>query len=101
MGLLISKPLAREAMDSIIRDKLRWVLQSSDPLAVIVFGSAARGEMTERSDLDIALIYPDEASLKAGRASIYARPPIGGWPVDLLFYTQEDFDSRRARGGSC
>jgi hypothetical protein len=83
MSLFISRPLAKEAVDSIIQDKLRWILQSVDPLAVVVFGSAARGEMTERSDVDIALVFPDEESLKAGRTSIFGRPPIDMWPTDL------------------
>ena len=42
--------------------------------------------MTERSDLDIAAIFPDEDSLKAGRASIYSQPPIGEWPTDLFLH---------------
>jgi hypothetical protein len=101
MSLLISRPLAKEAMDTIIQDKLRWILQSADPLAVVVFGSAARGEMTERSDVDIALVFPDEESLKAGRTSIFGRPPIDPWPTDLLFYTKDAFYAKRESGGVC
>ncbi len=101
MGLLVPRPLDRPAIDTIVGDKLRWILQSASPRALILFGSAARGEMTERSDLDIAAIFPDEDSLKAGRASIYSRPPIDGWPTDLLFYTQAEFEARRRSGGVC
>ena len=101
MGLLIPRPLDRLEIDRIVGDKLRWILQSASPRALILFGSAARGEMTERSDLDIAAIFPDEDSLNAGRASIYSQPPIGEWPTDLLFYTQAEFEAKRRTGGVC
>ena len=101
MGLLVPAPIAEDEAERIVQDKLLWILGSSDPLAVIVFGSAARGEMTERSDIDLALIYPDEASLKAGRSAIYRQPPAGSWPADLLFYTKDVFLGKRESGGVC
>jgi hypothetical protein len=52
MGLLVPAPIAKDEAERIVHDKLRWILGSSDPLAVIVFGSAARDEMTERSAFD-------------------------------------------------
>lgn len=99
MGLLVPTPVSPEAVEGILAGKLRWILAASDPLAVIVFGSAARGEMTEVSDIDLALVYPDAASLKAGRAAIFSRPPPDSWPVDLLFHTKESFLARRAAAG--
>ena len=90
MGLLVPAPIAKDEAERIVQDKLRWILGSSDPMAVIVFGSAARDEMTERSDIDLALIYPDEASLKAGRRAIHGQNPAGSWPADLLFYAPFD-----------
>ena len=101
MGLLHPSPIALEEAERIIGDKLRWILESSEPLAVIVFGSAAREEMTERSDVDIAVIFADEESLVAGRKALYAVPPIGPWPTDLLFYSKDAFERRREAGGVC
>jgi hypothetical protein len=101
MGLLAPAPIARNLSDRIVQERLRWILQSSQPLAVIVFGSAARGKMTGRSDVDMAVIFPDEESLKVGRRSIYARPPSNPWPTDLLFYTKDAFRRRRETGGVC
>ena len=101
MGLLVPAPIAKDEAERIVQDKLRWILGSSDPMAVIVFGSAARDEMTERSDIDLALIYPDEASLKAGRRAIHGQNPAGSWPADLLFYTKDVFLRKRESGGVC
>ena len=101
MGLLIPAPIAKDETERIIRQKLRWILESGSPLAVIVFGSAARGEMTERSDIDIALIFPDEETLKSCRKDIYRRPPVDSWPTDLLFFTITAFLRKRESGGVC
>lgn len=101
MGLLIPTPLSKEEIGLIVQDKLRWILQSVEPRAVILFGTAAREQMTDRSDVDIAVIFADEASLKSGRASIYAQPMIDSWPTDLLFFTEAQFEARRRSGGVC
>lgn len=37
------------------------VLEVVKPLRIILFGSAARGEMTQRSDLDVMVVVPDGA----------------------------------------
>lgn len=71
MGLLAPARLSAEETERIIADKLRLILEASSPSAIILFGSAARGEMTEASDLDLALVYADEASLRNGRAAIH------------------------------
>jgi predicted nucleotidyltransferase len=101
MGLLRPKPIPDEQAEAIVRAKVAWILKSSSPLAVIVFGSAARGELTEGSDIDIALVFPDEATLKERRAAIYREAPPDAWPADLLFYTEAAFRTKRASGGVC
>ena len=99
MGLLIPARLSLEDTESILADKLRWILEASSPMAVIVFGSAARGEMTEASDLDLALLYADDDSLRKGRASILGRKPPDGWPLDLLFSTRKGYLAKAEKGG--
>ncbi len=45
--------------DSVIEEAGRRLLQAAPPeTRVILFGSAARGEMNERSDLDFLVIEP-------------------------------------------
>ncbi len=99
MGLLLPARLSAEDTERILSDKLRWILEASSPMAVIVFGSAARGEMTEASDLDLAIIYPDEDSLRKGRASVLGRKPPDSWPVDLLFATRKGYFEKAEKGG--
>lgn len=99
MGLLAPTRLSAEEAEEIIQGKLRWILEACDPSAVIVFGSAARGEMTEASDIDMVLVFPDEEAVKKARSAIYGRPPAEAWPADILLATEAGFKRRREAGG--
>ena len=57
----------------LIEEIVRRVTHAVHPLRVILFGSAARGEMGPASDLDLLIVVPDgihrrDASRKAFRA---------------------------------
>ncbi len=65
---------------------------------IILFGSAARGEMNEHSDIDLLLV-----SKKFRDKSFFDRP-IGlrkfwtlDYPVDFLCYTPEEFEKLKKR----
>ncbi|MFW6368862.1 MAG: nucleotidyltransferase family protein, partial [Spirochaetota bacterium] len=60
MGLFLPAPVSAEDADHIVGLKLRWILSACTPLEVWLFGSAATGEMTEASDIDLALLFGDE-----------------------------------------
>jgi len=57
---------------------------ASGALQVILFGSAARGNAVEGSDLDLLLVLPDDAdlteALKRANLALYPRPV----PLDLV-----------------
>ncbi len=58
---------------AMIDEIVRRVTEAIHPLRVILFGSAARGEMGPNSDVDLLIIMPDgtrrrDASRKAFRA---------------------------------
>ena len=67
---------------------------------VIIFGSAARGEMGEHSDVDLIV-----ASKKYGRKDVFKIVPklYGEWhenlkidhPVDILLFSTREFDRLR------
>ena len=101
MGLLSPTPVSVAETDRIVQARLGWILAASEPEAVILFGSAASGKLTEASDLDFALIYRDAGSKKAGRVAVHSRRPPDSWPVDLLFYTREEFARHCKTGGVC
>ena len=74
----------------------RLVDAAGAPARVILFGSAARGELTRDSDLDFLVIERDVDDRVA--EAIRLRDAIGriGWPVDVIVM-DEDLASRRAK----
>jgi predicted nucleotidyltransferase len=46
-----------------IKEKVLPILRRHDVLQAAVFGSVARGEATEKSDLDLLVSLPDDKSL--------------------------------------
>ena len=81
----------------IFDDKIRMIVgrvtEEYEPEAIIVFGSAARGEATEDSDLDIAIIM--DSDLPEHERNVKMRACIGpiGMAMDLLVFTPEEVDA--------
>ncbi len=66
---------------------------------IFVFGSFARGEMSQASDLDIAIILRDGVQRREYRRSLPS--PLASWPLDLIIVNQSRFDATKAVGGIC
>ncbi|MEI8093252.1 MAG: nucleotidyltransferase domain-containing protein [Spirochaetales bacterium] len=101
MGLFFPQHLEAQQVSDIVQSKLAWILAASQPLAVVLFGSAARGAMTDRSDVDFALIFSDEEELLRSRAAIFRRPPPDDRSQDLVFLTASAFAQKATTGGLC
>ncbi|HZD23242.1 MAG TPA: nucleotidyltransferase domain-containing protein [Acidimicrobiia bacterium] len=64
----------------------------------ILFGSLARGSADEESDIDIAMIWPDEESEETTEEDIAVRVDnLTGNACNLLHYTAEEFDTLAER----
>ena len=76
------------------------IVSEIDPRQIILFGSRARDENREDSDLDILVIqdrpFPD-GSRRKQMARVWRR--LAGYPisVDLLVYTPDEIERCRAR----
>lgn len=93
-------------IDSVLEQKMSWIVRACTaaeirPSAVVAFGSAARNELREDSDIDLAVLFPDENSLRIGRRAVHTAAREDLWPLDMLFYTQREFRSRAEIGGVC
>jgi predicted nucleotidyltransferase len=73
----------------------RIAAAATAPARVVLFGSYSRGDADESSDLDLLVIEPEIADPTAEYLRL--RQAIGpiGVGVDLLLYTQSDFEQRR------
>jgi predicted nucleotidyltransferase len=99
MGIFLPVPLSAEDIAAIIERKLQWILSACAPLEVWLFGSAATGDMTEASDIDLILLFRDAAAIREAQRTLARTPRIDGWPQDLLFYRRRDFYEQSTVGG--
>lgn len=62
------------------------------PLEVWLFASAANGEMTEASDIDLALLFGDEREIRPAQAKLARTPRLGPkYARTLLDIAEGDF----------
>ena len=99
MFKLLAKPLSIDDQNNLVSEKLDWILKCCRPTKVILFGSAARYEMTDASDIDLVLIFPDTVDLSIIKESVFKSRPRDDWPHDLLFFTESQFIKSCASGG--
>ena len=82
----------------MFEDKIEMVVsrvtEHFDPKAIIVFGSVAKGDSTDDSDLDIAIIM--DSDLSQHERNVKVRVCIGyiGMAMDLLVFTPEEVEAK-------
>ncbi|MBI4279832.1 MAG: nucleotidyltransferase domain-containing protein [Armatimonadetes bacterium] len=82
-----TRELSRETLDEIVRR----IVETVHPEKIILFGSAARGQMGPHSDVDLLVIKSNVDSLQA-MADIYRNLYGVGEAVDVNVATPEDVE---------
>jgi predicted nucleotidyltransferase len=75
------------------------ILNLTNPSQILLFGSAARREMTTASDLDVVVIVETPNEVKVTQKALNHLSRLLDWPVDCLVVHREMFDQRAAIGG--
>ena len=70
------------------------VVRTADPERVVLFGSAARGELTADSDIDI-LVVKDQCQPMELAGEIHVALPAEVHPIDVIVVWPEDLDTYR------
>jgi predicted nucleotidyltransferase len=84
----------RSAIDSITAQ----LIEKYQPEKIILFGSAARGDATPGSDVDLLIIKRDTPHYSADRIMELSRLIERDVPVDFLVYRPEEFENRLKMG---
>ncbi len=74
------------------------IIQKYRPEKIILFGSAARGEFHQDSDVDLLIIKKDTPLYGADRIRELSRLIDRNFPLDLLVYRPEEFEKRLEMG---
>lgn len=89
-GTVETRGKEQDALDEVIRR----IVQVADPDKIILFGSAARGEIDPNSDLDVLVIKSGVHRRRLAQA-IYRHLLGVGHAVDVVVVTPEDVDRYR------
>jgi predicted nucleotidyltransferase len=86
--------------DSLMKEIIQRILKVAQPEKIILFGSYARGEATENSDIDILIIQ--DSNLPRYKRSTPIRLALRGlFPSkDILVYTPEEVEEWRSASTS-
>jgi len=77
--------------DGMLQEIIRRVVEAAKPERIILFGSAARGEMGLNSDVDL-LVVRSGVHRRRLAMEIYRRLSGVGCPVDVVVVTPEDIE---------
>ncbi len=71
------------------------IVDAVHPLRIILFGSAARGEMGPNSDFDVLVVMPDGVHRRKTGQLIYRYLRGFGFAKDIVVVTQSDVEKHR------
>lgn len=75
---------------NILDELVRRIVAAAHPRRIVLFGSAARGQMGPDSDLDILVVMPDGTHRRRTAQDLY-RALLGlGFAKDILVVTESD-----------
>ena len=78
------------ALEETIRELVDRIVQAVHPRRIILFGSAARGQMGPHSDLDVLVVMPDGVHRRETACQIYRALRRLGVPKDVVVVTESD-----------
>jgi len=81
--------------EKLIGEIVRRILSVAQPDRIILFGSAATGDMTRDSDIDLLIVEPDTSDQR----NEYVRISKALWdidyPIDILFIAAQWFEESK------
>jgi len=81
--------------DDIITAIITRILAVTNPIRIILFGSAARGEMTEHSDLDIMVVVSEGVHRREAAQRIYRNMFGLGMAKDIVVVTEQELERNK------
>ncbi len=79
----------------VIEQLIRRIIELVQPLRIILFGSAARGEMGPDSDIDVLVVMPDGVHRRRTAQFLYRQIRGLGVPFDILVATPNDLEMHK------
>jgi predicted nucleotidyltransferase len=78
--------------DEMLREAVRILVEAGAPRRIILFGSQARGDATEASDLDFIVIKREVKNRRAEIVRLLEALEPSGIPADVFVASELHFD---------
>ncbi len=78
-----------------LEELVRRIVDTAHPLRILLFGSAARGEMGPDSDVDVLVVVPEGTHRRHTAMALHQSFYGLGIAVDAIVATPEDLDKYR------
>lgn len=90
----LQSPTASQYSEIINRLVMR-IVEIAHPLRIILFGSAARGELQKDSDIDVMVVMPDGTHRFDTTRYLYRKLSGFGFPVDIVVATPSVLETHK------
>jgi uncharacterized protein len=84
---------------SVLDHLVQQIVDAVHPLRIVLFGSAARGDMHPASDLDILVVVPDGTHRRRTAQTLYRCLGRVGRPFDVIVTTPSDLEKHKDNVG--
>ena len=81
--------------EQTVQEIVRRILSVAEPDKIILFGSAATGEMTRDSDIDLLIVEPEIVDRRAEYVRIRRALWDLDYPFDILFIATQWFEESK------
>ena len=80
---------------NILNQLVQHIVEIVDPLKIILFGSAVRGEMGPDSDIDVLIVMPEGVHRRKTAQLLYREIRGLGVPFDILVTTPKNLEKHK------
>jgi len=78
-----------------INKLVKSIVELVHPLQIILFGSAARRDMSPGSDIDLLVVMPDGTQRRETSIYLYEFLPVIGSPYDIIVTTPQKLEEHK------
>ena len=94
-GATVGPDRRSTVIDKLVGD----IVKSVNPLQIILFGSAARGDAGEHSDIDLLVVMPEGVHRRRTAQKLYREITGLGVPFDIVVATPQDLEKHKDNRG--
>ena len=84
-----------ETHSKTLDELIQRIVEEVHPLRIILFGSAATGELKPNSDIDLLVVMPEGVHRRRIAQSLYQKIVGLGVPFDILVATPDDLQKHK------